>query len=84
MSARKQSPSSKPEAMTYEQAIAELEALIEQIESGELGLEEALAARKRGSLLVQRCRGILEQAEQELEKIEVDDSDAGADDASAS
>jgi exodeoxyribonuclease VII small subunit len=55
--------------MTFEEATEELESIIERIEQGEVGLEAALAARKRGDALIKRCREILDTAEQELEKV---------------
>jgi exodeoxyribonuclease VII small subunit len=68
---KKQSPSQRPdpERISFEQATEELEAIIERIERGEIGLEESLAERKRGEKLIRRCRAILEAAEQELEQI---------------
>jgi len=58
-----------PAEMAYEQAVAELEAINERIEQGEIGLEESLVEFRRGMALVQRCREILDVAEQELKKI---------------
>lgn len=58
-----------PAAMRFEEATAELEAIIERIERGEIGLEESLAQRRRGEALVRRCREILDAAEQELETV---------------
>ena len=58
-------------ALSFEQATEELEAIIDRIESGELGLEASLAERKRGEALIRRCRGILDAAEQELEQVSV-------------
>lgn len=58
-----------PEKMSYEEAIEELESIVERIERGEIGLEESLAERRRGEALIKRCRGILEHAEQELEQV---------------
>ncbi|MHC4415303.1 MAG: exodeoxyribonuclease VII small subunit [Planctomycetota bacterium] len=58
-----------PEEMSYEQAIAELESIIERIEQGEVGLEESLAEYRRGAALLKRCRGILEAAEQQIEEV---------------
>ena len=58
--------------MTYEQALAELEALIERIERGEIGLEESLAEYQRGAALLKRCRGILDTAEQQIEQLTAD------------
>ena len=54
--------------MSFEQATEELEAIIERIEQGEIGLEESLAERKRGERLIGRCRAILDAAEQELQQ----------------
>ena len=62
-------------SMTYEQALAELEALIERIERGEIGLEESLAEYRRGAALLKRCRGILDTAEQQIEQLTADGSE---------
>ncbi len=59
----------KPESLTFEQATEELEAIIDRIESGEVGLEESLVQRKRGEALIKSCRAILDKAEQELEHV---------------
>jgi exodeoxyribonuclease VII small subunit len=63
----------RPDAaeLSFEQATEELEAIIDRIEQGEIGLQESLAERKRGETLIQRCRAILDQAEQELEQMTV-------------
>ncbi|UCD73918.1 MAG: exodeoxyribonuclease VII small subunit [Phycisphaerales bacterium] len=72
--ARKTQPKrTAPQEMTFEQATEELESIIDKIESGEIGLEDALAERKRGDELIRRCRAILDTAEQELEQIELAD-----------
>ncbi|MCH7797900.1 MAG: exodeoxyribonuclease VII small subunit [Planctomycetes bacterium] len=63
------------ESMTYEQALAELEALIERIERGEIGLEESLAEYRRGAALLTRCRAILDTAEQQIEQLTADGSE---------
>ncbi len=63
------------ESMTYEQALAELEALIERIERGEIGLEESLAEYRRGTALLTRCRAILDTAEQQIEQLTADGSE---------
>lgn len=47
----------------FEAALQELESLVRQMESGELGLEESLAAFERGVLLTRRCQAALKQAE---------------------
>ena len=62
-------------SMSYEQALAELESLIDRIERGEIGLEESLAEYRRGAALLKRCRGILETAEQQIEQLTADGSE---------
>ena len=61
-----------PDKMTYEQAIEELESIIGRIEQGKIGLAESLAEYQRGAALLKRCRGILEVAEQQIEKLTVE------------
>jgi exodeoxyribonuclease VII small subunit len=51
---------------TFEAAQQELEALIEKIEGGEVGLEESMLAYERGLALLTHCKTILDQAEQKF------------------
>ncbi len=69
MSKRKTTPNQPPapESLTYEQAVAELESIIDRMESGETPLEEALADYERGVSLLRRCREIISVAEQKIE-----------------
>ncbi|MFN9133328.1 MAG: exodeoxyribonuclease VII small subunit [Phycisphaerales bacterium] len=57
-------PSPIPADMPYESAIAELESIVQRIESGEMGLEEQLAAYERGKALEKHCQTLLARAEQ--------------------
>ncbi|MGB1124172.1 MAG: exodeoxyribonuclease VII small subunit [Phycisphaeraceae bacterium] len=57
---------------SFEQAIDKLEDLIEQIESGEVGLEEAIAQYEQGQALIKRCRGILDKAERRIAELTQD------------
>ena len=61
--------------LTYEQAVARLEELIDQIESGEIGLEESLKQYEQGTRLIARCQTILNRAEQKLAKLKVPDDE---------
>lgn len=61
------------EELSFEDAIAELEQLVEQIESGEVGLEEALAQYERGAALIQRCRSVLASAEKRIAELTADE-----------
>jgi exodeoxyribonuclease VII small subunit len=54
----------------YESALTELEALVAEMESGQLPLEASLAAYKRGAELLQYCRQQLAAAEQQVQILE--------------
>jgi exodeoxyribonuclease VII small subunit len=62
------------EDLTFEQAFAELEELVAQLERGDLPLEEALVRFERGQALADHCNELLERAELKLRKLEPDDS----------
>lgn len=53
--------------LTYEQAFAELERIVRELESEQASLESTLALFERGQQLVQRCTALLEQAELRLQ-----------------
>lgn len=57
------------ESPTFEVALAQIEAIIEKIESGEVGLEESLAEYERGVALVNLCRASLEKASAHIEDL---------------
>lgn len=61
--------SNDTQALTFEQALAEVESIIERIEAGEIGLEDALAQYERGVALVNHCRGKLDRAQQKVEDL---------------
>jgi exodeoxyribonuclease VII small subunit len=69
-----------PAAMTFEAAVGELESTVAKIEAGEVPLEEALALHRRGQALVDRCRSLLADADQELRKLSIDDAEPPAGD----
>jgi exodeoxyribonuclease VII small subunit len=51
----------------FELALEELESVVEQLESGDLSLEEALAAFERGVGLVKYCNQKLSEVEKKVE-----------------
>ncbi|MDE2056164.1 MAG: exodeoxyribonuclease VII small subunit [Betaproteobacteria bacterium] len=57
----------KPEELTYEVAIKELETLLTQLEGGQLPLEEAIETYRRGSELIRFCQEQLKEAEQKIQ-----------------
>ena len=57
---------------SFEAAIARLEELIAQMETGELALEASLAHCREGMLLLQYCEKQLVAAEKQLAVLEAD------------
>jgi len=55
---------STSEPLHYESAMAELESIVSQLESGQLQLEQSLAAYRRGAELLKQCQQSLADAEQ--------------------
>jgi exodeoxyribonuclease VII small subunit len=52
--------------LTFEQALAQLEEIVRDLEDGQTGLEESLARYEQGVGLLKRCYGQLRQAEQRI------------------
>ena len=57
----------KGKTIDFEQALGELEAVVEKLEHGDLPLEEALKQFERGIELTRGCQASLKQAEQRVE-----------------
>lgn len=55
-----------PAPQSFESALAELENIVAQMESGQLPLEETLSAYKRGAELLQFCQNALADAQQQV------------------
>lgn len=51
----------------FEQALAELEAIVHALEDGRLGLDDSLARYERGIGLLKHCHQLLERAERRIE-----------------
>ncbi|MFQ5409931.1 MAG: exodeoxyribonuclease VII small subunit [Anaerolineales bacterium] len=58
--------------LSFEQALAELEALVAKLEEGELPLDESLALFERGQTLSQRCNDLLDAAELKVRQLAPD------------
>lgn len=59
--------SKKSKSFDFEAALANLEALVEAMEEGELSLEESLKAFEQGIRLTRECQQALDQAEQKVQ-----------------
>ncbi|MFM9835697.1 MAG: exodeoxyribonuclease VII small subunit [Methylophilaceae bacterium] len=57
---------SQSTALNFETAVVELEAIVSQMESGNLPLEQSLNAYRRGAELLQRCQTLLQDVEQQV------------------
>jgi len=63
-------PAPGPDALTFERAIEELEALVARMEDGKLTLEESLSAYQRGAELIRFCEGRLSDAQARIAVLE--------------
>lgn len=58
--------------LSFEQAMQELEQIVDRLERGDVELEESITIYERGEALKARCDALLKQAEAKVEKITVD------------
>ncbi|MBJ26812.1 MAG: exodeoxyribonuclease VII small subunit [Rhodospirillaceae bacterium] len=56
--------------LSFEDALGELEKIVEGLESGDTDLDSSIAAYERGIALKQHCEQKLKQAEMRVQKIE--------------
>jgi len=69
-------PAANIDALTFEQALAELEKIVGQLESGQAPLEQSIEMYERGAALKAHCEKRLEAARLRVEKIVVGASGA--------
>jgi len=65
MSAKK-APAKPSSTTNFETQLTELESIVEQLESGELPLEDALKIFEKGVKLSRQCQQLLSEAEQKV------------------
>ena len=58
--------SQPPLPKTFESALAELEKIVDSMETGQLPLDESIAAYRRGAQLLQYCQNALKEASQQV------------------
>jgi exodeoxyribonuclease VII small subunit len=56
-------------AMSFEDALAELEQIVRRLEAGQVKLDEAILSYERGAQLKQHCERKLNEAQQRVERI---------------
>jgi exodeoxyribonuclease VII small subunit len=59
-----------PAPPTYEEALAELERLVQHMEDGQLPLDQMLANYRRGAELLELCRSRLAAVEEQVKVLE--------------
>jgi len=70
MSSMVDTAASRPvDILSFEEALAELEAIVKALESGQGKLEEAVAQYERGAALRAQCEKLLAAAEQKVQAI---------------
>ena len=67
-------PQTDLNALSFEQALSELEAIVEQLEGGAVSLDKAIEAYSRGMVLKQHCQARLEEARLKVEQIKLPES----------
>lgn len=60
------------EQMTFEKAMKELEAVVGQLERGDVALDQSIALYERGAALKKRCEDELKRAEEKVAAITLD------------
>ncbi len=58
------------ENLSFEDALAKLEAIVRDVEEGKIGLEDSIRRYEDGVKLLKRCRYILAQAEMKIQKLQ--------------
>ena len=69
---------SEVDKLSFEDSIKQLKGIVESIEQGEIPLQDSLEQYEQGMSLIKHCRGILQQAEQRIEKISKVEPDTSA------
>jgi exodeoxyribonuclease VII small subunit len=59
------------EELSFEEALAELQALVKALEKGDSKLEEAIRAYERGAALKRHCEKKLREAQEKVDRIVV-------------
>ena len=69
----KKLPEQPAKSLDFESALRDLEALVEQLESGDLPLEESLKAFEEGIALTRHCQSALQAAELKVKELTEND-----------
>ncbi len=67
------SPTRPTDQLDYEEAMRELEEIIDQLETAQSSLQASLDLFERGQTLAQHCAALLDQAELRVRQVAVDE-----------
>ncbi|WP_077962165.1 exodeoxyribonuclease VII small subunit [Ensifer adhaerens] len=59
-------------ALSFEQAVEELERIVSALERGDVALDKSIEIYERGEALKKHCEALLKAAEDRIEKIRLD------------
>ena len=69
--AEQAAPQAGMEALSFEEALSQLEAIVDQLEHGHVSLDKAIDAYSRGMALKGHCQARLEEARLKVEQIKL-------------
>lgn len=72
MAKKKEETIEKEQSLSLEEAFAQIEAVIERLETEEITLEESFAQYRRGMELLAHCNETIDQVEKKVQKISED------------
>ncbi len=67
--AKNQQKTEESKALNFEQTITELNNIVDEMEQGQIPLQDSLKKYEKGMSLIKHCRGILQKAETKIEEI---------------
>lgn len=73
-------PSKKDKSLNFEASLDELNTIVEEMENGELSLEQSLKQFERGIALTRQCQSALKTAEQTVKILTEQSEQADLDD----
>lgn len=65
-------PAAEVSALSFEQAVEELEKIVAALERGDVPLDKSIEIYERGEALKKHCEALLNAAENRIEKIRID------------
>jgi exodeoxyribonuclease VII small subunit len=73
--AKKRAKRPEGDKVDFEAALTELEAIVHDLEDGEIGLSDSLARYEKGVKLLRQCYGMLDGAQRKIELLTAVDSE---------